>query len=261
MSVGAILYDTVESARHVVQLYGDDTKRLIDSVAHYLGEGLRRGDGLLVIATAERSHAITRQLADDAAYQPAVQQGRLAVFDAEILLSQVLTDGRPNRIRFEHMLGQALRLVGARSSSGRIKAYDEMVGLLWAAHQTTAAIRLEEYWNQLLARHRFELFCAYPVDVLADQPQTRARALHGVLCTHTHLHTTDGEVERVLQRALDEVLGGSGPEVRALVQAAAPQPWAGAPTAEAIVCWLKAHRPADASRVLDLAKRYRREAA
>jgi hypothetical protein len=60
-----------------------------------------------------------------------------------------------------------------------------MVGLLWSARQFSAAIRLEQFWNKLLARSSFHLYCAYSIDVSEKQFQTHA--LDGVLSTHTHL--------------------------------------------------------------------------
>jgi len=49
-----------------VQLYGDDDQLLTSDVSRYLGEGLRRGDGLVVIATSEHTHAIARHPVEEA---------------------------------------------------------------------------------------------------------------------------------------------------------------------------------------------------
>jgi hypothetical protein len=45
------LLTAAEPGEHVVQLYGGDDQRLTRNVSRYLAEGLRRGDGLVVIAT------------------------------------------------------------------------------------------------------------------------------------------------------------------------------------------------------------------
>ena len=49
MSLRANLFDNPEPEEHVVQLYGKDDRLLTQNVSRYLSEGLRRGDGLLVI--------------------------------------------------------------------------------------------------------------------------------------------------------------------------------------------------------------------
>ena len=51
MASWAELLSGAEPGEHVVQLYGDDDRLLSRNVGRYLAEGLRRGDGLVVIAT------------------------------------------------------------------------------------------------------------------------------------------------------------------------------------------------------------------
>lgn len=42
-----------------------------------------------------------------------------------------------------------------------IRAYGEMVDVLWKAGQEVAAIRVEMIWNELAATHDFALLCGY----------------------------------------------------------------------------------------------------
>ena len=42
-----------------------------------------------------------------------------------------------------------------------VRAYGEMVDVLWKDGQTLAALRLEELWNDLADRHSFSLLCGY----------------------------------------------------------------------------------------------------
>ena len=42
-----------------------------------------------------------------------------------------------------------------------VRAYGEMVDVLWKNGQDVAAIRLEMLWNKLAATHRFSLLCGY----------------------------------------------------------------------------------------------------
>ena len=46
--------------------------------------------------------------------------------------------------------------------TGEIAIFGEMVALLWAGGQTSAALGLEELWNGLALTHTFSLRCAYP---------------------------------------------------------------------------------------------------
>ena len=188
--------NAVDGAAHVVQLYGGDKRLLTRNVGRYLGEGLQQGHGLLVIATAEHSYAFAQQLRSDGAYQSAVREGRLVFLDAQIMLSRFMVEGQPDWTSFERVAGEVLREVRTRSASASVRAYGEMVGLLWQAGQWAAAVRLEEYWNRLLAAYNFDLFCAYPIDVLADDAQPEA--LDALLCTHTHLVSAHGDLEQII---------------------------------------------------------------
>jgi hypothetical protein len=50
----------------------------------------------------------------------------------------------------------------ARASGRPVRAFGEMVALLWARGDTAATIRLEHLWNSLSKSQAFSLFCAYP---------------------------------------------------------------------------------------------------
>lgn len=183
------LLKEADPAAHVVQLYGQDRQLLTRNVRRYLVEGLQRGDGLLVIATAEHSYAFAQALSDDAAYQAAVREGRLVFLDAEITLARFMVDGQPDWDLFERTVGGIAQDVRSRASTGGLRAYGEMVGLLWKAGQIAAAVRLEEYWSRLLAASSFSLFCAYPI---AHDGATRTDELDAILAAHTHcLPATD----------------------------------------------------------------------
>src|SRR6185369_562599 len=53
----------------------------------------------------------------------------------------------------------------------RVRAFGEMVALLWADGRREAALELEALWNELGANLSFSLLCAYPIsafDTYAD---------------------------------------------------------------------------------------------
>jgi hypothetical protein len=181
--------DIIERARpgeHVVQLYRDDEELLATHVSRYLGEGLRRGDGLLTIATPAHTDAfvghLRRQGADPAA---AIREGRFVRLDAEETLSRFMVDGQPSWGMFEQVIGGAIRDLEARVAHGKLRAFGEMVGLLWSAGQTSAATLLEQYWNRMLEVHGITLFCAYPMDLL-DCARDEA-TLNMVVGSHSHV--------------------------------------------------------------------------
>jgi hypothetical protein len=186
MSSWAELLECAKPEEHIVQLYGADDQLLVRNVSRYLAEGCKRGDGLVMIATREHTDAIVGQLQGEVAdAADALRDGRFVCLDARATLDRFMVDGQPDRARFETIVGGVLRDVGARTRSGKIRAFGEMVGLLWMEGHVAEATRLEEYWNELLKGSAFSLFCAYPIDIFSDHVQTAT--LGAVLDTHTHL--------------------------------------------------------------------------
>src|SRR5689334_1580711 len=143
---------------HVVQFYEADQPQLIANVSRYLLGGLERGEGLLVIATELHSEQFRRELArlgQDVDH--AILEHQVLFLDAHGTLMQFLVNGEPDAARFESVIRSAIQDIRP-CSGGSLRAYGEMVGLLWSAGRFSAAIRLEELWNALLTTVGFKLF-------------------------------------------------------------------------------------------------------
>ena len=140
MSSWTQILERAEPKEHVVHLYGGDDELLADHVSRYLGEGLRRGDGLLVIATPAHTASITTRLIRDGGdVAAATRAGQLVVLDAAETLASFMIDGKPSRPHFEQVVGKAIDALRERLGHGRVRAFGEMVGLLWCAGQVPAA--------------------------------------------------------------------------------------------------------------------------
>jgi anti-sigma regulatory factor (Ser/Thr protein kinase) len=165
---------------HVVQLYGHDGD-LIMSVARYLGEGLRIGHAGLVIATRDHCDGFAHALAAAGIdVSRARATGTLVEVDAADTVACLMVDGSPDAARFDTVVAGLVRDTAA---TGRpVRAYGEMVGLLWEAGAVAACIELEELWNGLTARLPVSLLCAYPVHSTVDEAATDA------LIEVCHLH-------------------------------------------------------------------------
>jgi hypothetical protein len=248
------LLDSLKAEAHVVQLYGSDDRLLTRNVGRYLEEGLKRGDGLLVIATPEHRSSLARYLSTRDRYSSAVLEGRLVFLDAAATLGRFLVDGMPDAELFGSVVGEALRIVRAKAGHTGVRAYGEMVGLLWKAGNSGAAARLEEFWNELLRAGDLSLFCAYPIDVLS--PDFQVSNVDALLCAHTHLLPVDTALEAALERAIDEVLGGRAEHIRSLFQANYRPAWGAVPPAESMVLWLRNNLPGSAPAILERAREH-----
>jgi hypothetical protein len=240
----ALLKDTAPK-RHLVQFYGEEGA-LVRNVARYLREGAERGESLIVIASPARFDAFTGGLPD---------RDRLTLLDAGDTLSRFMEDGEPDWERFDGLVGRLIRDTAA-CRGARIRAYGEMVDLLWTSGRLRAAVTLEGFWNRLLETHSFGLFCAYKADVLRQDVETAA--LRDILRTHSHLLPAgrDGTLSRAVRRAMDEVLGASSAAALLPLIQGAQLPGTRLPAAEAVVLWLRHNLPAYASEVLAKARAF-----
>jgi hypothetical protein len=147
---------------HFVQFYENDAF-LASTVSRFVGGALHDGEGVVLIATPRHRNAIRRSLrARGLDPSLARAHGQMVVLDAAETLGKFMVDGSPDPRRFRDVVGGVL----ARAGQGRprLRAFGEMVALLWAAGRPAAAIRLEELWNELRDAHPFVLQCAYPMD-------------------------------------------------------------------------------------------------
>jgi MEDS: MEthanogen/methylotroph, DcmR Sensory domain/Histidine kinase-like ATPase domain len=183
------------SGEHVVQFY-DQESDLARAVGRYLASAMRAGEVAVVITTPEHREAFEAELATarvDVA--EAERSGRLNWFDAAETLARFMPRGRLDPELFDAEVGGVLRR--AAQSGREIRAFGEMVALLWDAGDVDAAIELEKLWNGLARELRFSLWCAYHGHSL--QVHERADELHEVC----HLHT------RVLDEATASFAAGA----------------------------------------------------
>ena len=221
---------------HIVHVHRDRAF-LLDSVTDYLQGGLEAGEAAIVIARPALREALSLRLR---------HRDGLHVLDAERTLARFMKDGMPRWHEFHSVVGGLIARV--RLSHPGVRAYGEMVDILWQRGEHDAAIRLEEFWNELGRLQTFSLFCAYDLDSLDE---TSAGRLARICAVHTHLvpardHSlVDGAVTSASEEVLD------APLAKILLDLAAKHP-AGAqmPLGQSTLLWLKRNMPNTAERVL-----------
>jgi hypothetical protein len=231
---------------HLCQFYCPEDPMLATNVAKYLGEGLRAGDSVLMIATPGHLAEFLRRLEADATTAQARLSGRVEYHDAQETLNTLLVDGQPHWDSFDSVIRPLIEQHRARSASGKVRVYGEMVGLLWQQGNHGAAIQLEDYWNAVLESLDFSLYCAYPVDIFRSSFDPAL--VSSVLDTHSEMIGGHKDYGVALDRAIDDTLGAEGEVLKLLIKAHYRPESATIPRAEAIALWLRAnaHPAADA---------------
>lgn len=236
---------------HRVQFFGANERGLVGKVAGFLAESLELGNAALIVAEPSRAEAIRR--ATEERLHDVLSSEQLLVRDARAQLDAFLVDGRPDPQRFEATVGATVRALA--QTTGRVRAYGEMVGVLWTAGQTTAAIALEGLWNALLSDVPLDLYCGYPIDVLGTAFQLAA--VEPLIAKHsTVVEALDADFASAVERALDEVLGppANGLGLRGFMFRTKLE--AELPSVERTMLALRREFPRYADEVIERARRY-----
>jgi hypothetical protein len=174
---------------HIVQFYGSD-RSLATTVAGFLAEGLVAGQPAVVIATSTHCSEIIAALGERLIdCVRAVRHGDLILLDAEATLDLFMVADGPNAELFDENIGRLIE----QASNGRpitVRAYGEMVDVLWKQGRSEAAIKLEMLWNRLATKYKFTLLCGYAMGSFYKQ----TARLEEVIAHHTRVIGNDGSV-------------------------------------------------------------------
>ncbi len=191
---------------HAVRFY-DNEAALCRIVATFLCEGLALRQPGLVIGTPEHCRGILAVLRAREVDIDAMQASNtLVVLDAETMMSAFMVDGMPHADRFNDTVTQAFERIRRGRKDGTIRAYGEMVDLLWKAGRDVAAIQLEMLWNKLARTHDFSLLCGYAMGSFYKDAGMR-----DVCRQHTHIVSSDGVAS--VSNVDTLLMGGALPEL------------------------------------------------
>jgi KaiC/GvpD/RAD55 family RecA-like ATPase len=155
-----IFWGEIAPSEHIAQFY-DHEGVLIDTLIGFIGGGLKAGESTIVIATAEHLEALEIGLQESGVdLANARSQDRLITILAEDALAKFMVNHWPDDIRFHDLVTELI--TRARFGGRAVRAFGEMVALLWARGDTAATVRLEYLWHRLCKTNDFSLFCAYP---------------------------------------------------------------------------------------------------
>jgi hypothetical protein len=155
-----VFWGEIAPCEHVVQIY-DDSVAFIETLAGFVNAGFKAGEGVIIIATATHRVALDAKLRERGVDVRAVRaDGRYITVDAAEVLSRFMVNGWPDEDLF---FATVMDLIARARADGRsVRAFGEMVAIMWARGDQAATVRLEHLWHRLCHSERFSLFCAYP---------------------------------------------------------------------------------------------------
>ena len=172
---------------HAVRFY-DSEESLCRIVAAFIGEGLKAGQPALVIGTPEHRVGIASALRVRGFDVGRLRKtGDLMMLDARDMLATFMIDDEPDAGLFHEQASLAIATLCRGRRDCTIRAYGEMVDLLWKDGLTTAAVKLEMLWNQLARTHDFSLLCGYSMGNFYKDA-----AIEDICSQHSHVISTEG---------------------------------------------------------------------
>lgn len=178
----------IKNGDHLVHIY-EDKNTLINSVCDFIVPALTVNQGVILISSAENRKGFERTLEKrsiDVAKSKTL--GQLIILDAKETLEKMMARGEVHPDKFVNVIGSLISDMNRSYKS--IRAYGEMVSLLWNENKQESAIKLEKMWTELATVHQFSLLCGYHFD---DKISSEKHPCFSEVCTnHSHIITKDG---------------------------------------------------------------------
>lgn len=164
--------------QHVAQVYESDAA-LLDHLTAFFTAGLRNGESVIVIATPEHVRELHLRLSNaNIDVEDAILNDLLITVDAETALARFMIRQWPVEELFYELIQSLLDRAAARNR--KVRAFGEMVALLWARGDTAATVHLEFLWEELRKTYPLSLYCAYPKAGFTKAPAQSIREIRAV---------------------------------------------------------------------------------
>ena len=155
-----VFWGEIAPCDHVVQIYENDSV-FLDALSGFVGGGINAGECVIVIATTGHLEALNTRLSNyGISVDTLISDDRYIPLDADEILSKFMVDNWPDEKLFMQTVSSILER--GQCKQRRIRAFGEMVALLWAQGLNGATVHLEFLWNKFCKQNEFCLFCAYP---------------------------------------------------------------------------------------------------
>ena len=174
---------------HAVRFY-KDAESLCGIVRDFLVEGFSDGNPAIVITTPAHRQMLVRLLGERGLDANRLQAGgQLFLLDAAEQLATFMVDGVPNASLFRSSIIPVIQQASGGRRDCMVRAYGEMVDVLWKAGETTAATRLETLWNDLARTQSFSLLCGYAMGNFYKDSAVEEICNH-----HSHVMSENGKL-------------------------------------------------------------------
>lgn len=183
--------EKIQDGDHLVQFYHSD-EFLADTVTNFIAPALMSGEGAILVATESHLYQFEKSLQDLGINTSFMRlSGQLLLLDANLTLKSFMVNDVPDPDRFHSVIGGVITEMSSKFPG--LKAYGEMVNILWGEGNIYATIALEKLWAELMSSKKFSLLCAYSIESICEDKQ--GIAFTEVCQCHTHVMPAEGIIE------------------------------------------------------------------
>ncbi|HEX6890147.1 MAG TPA: MEDS domain-containing protein [Chryseolinea sp.] len=151
---------------HFVQIYEDD-RSYMNVLEGFVAGGFEANDCVIVIATEKHLRSLEDRLRFKGYNVFELKlQDQYVPLNAQETLSEFMIDNWPDEVLFKHVM--AMYIVRARARKRHVRVFGEMGALLWSQGNSGATVQLEHLWNKMNSAEPFNLFSAYPRNVIPE---------------------------------------------------------------------------------------------
>lgn len=243
-----------QPGRHIAQFH-PHPESFAQSAFEFIEGGLRRGNSVVVIATAANAARFDALLEPAKFHRHALERsGQLRIIDTHELLAQFMVDGTPDRSQFlavAHAMLDRARIYGRGT---RVCA--DVAGLLWQNGNARAAIQIEDLMNEVGRTLPFALYCGYVMNVQCEE--SYSGPIEDVGRTHNEIVASvdDERFAAALDRASKDLLGISLSQMLRTAKLDAERRF---PSGQRSMLWVKRNLPLSTAQLAERARRYYQE--
>lgn len=188
-----VLWGEIAPSDHVLQIYKSDND-FIDTLEGFVTSGFHANESVIIVATPQHLVALNERLRRQQwDLFSLTLQDQYIPLSAEDALGEFLIDGWPDENLFGHLVANLL--LRARKHGRHVRAFGEMVALLWSRGYFEATAHLEKLWTRFCESEKFSLFCAYPSHIFAGDSN---ESLTQICKCHSKMVSSDGRGHREL---------------------------------------------------------------
>jgi hypothetical protein len=181
-----VFWGEIAPCDHVVQIYEND-EVFLNLLGGFVTGGIRAGESVIVIATVAHLKALNERIEKEGFNLfDLMLKHQYIPLDAEETLAKFMINGWPDENLFRHTVTSLIQKA-KHHKRHKVRAFGEMVALLWAQGLQGATVHLEHLWNDFMEREEFCLFCAYPKSGFTQNPHDSIKHICG-----THSKVIEG---------------------------------------------------------------------